>query len=64
MPECTTQTLLLYLMGPAVRVYAETDVNDPERIMRPMSDQAPGLAAMYAHRREPDSNPLSPGGEG
>ena len=53
--------LLLYLMGPAVRVYAETDVNDPERIMRPMSDQAPGLAAMYAHRREPDSNPLSPG---
>ena len=53
--------LLLYLMGPAVRVYAETDVNDPERIMRPMSDQAPGLAAMYSHRREPDSNPLSPG---
>ena len=53
--------LLLYLMGPAVRVYAETDVNDPERIMRPMSDQAPGLAAMYTHRREPDSNPLSPG---
>ena len=56
--------LLLYLMGPAVRVYAETDVNDPERIMRPMSDQAPGLAAMYTHRREPDSNPLSPVGEG
>ena len=53
--------LLLYLMGPAVRVYAETDVNDPERIMRPMSDQAPGLAAMYTHRREPDSNPLSLG---
>ena len=44
--------LLLYLMGPAIRVYAETDVNDPERIMRPMSDQAPGLAAMYTHRRE------------
>ena len=44
--------LLLYLMGTAVRVYAETDVNDPQRIMRPMSDQAPGLAAMYAHRRE------------
>ena len=44
--------LLLYLMGPAVRVYAETDVNDPERIMRPMSDQAPGLAAMYTHRKE------------
>lgn len=44
--------LLLYLMGPAVRVYAETDVNDPKRIMRPMSDQAPGLAAMYTHRRE------------
>ena len=52
--------LLLYLMGPAVRVYAETDVNDPERIMRPMSDQAPGLAAMYAHRREPDIDPLTP----
>ena len=44
--------LLLHLMGPAVRVYAETDVNDPERIMRPMSAQAPGLAAMYTHRRE------------
>ena len=52
--------LLLYLMGPAVRVYAETDVNDPERIMRPMSDQAPGLAAMYTHRREPDIDPLTP----
>lgn len=44
--------LLLYLMGPAVRVFAETDVNDRERLMRPMSDQAPGLAAMYAHRKE------------
>ncbi len=44
--------LLLYLMGPAVRVFAETDVNDRERVLRPMSDQAPGLAAMYTHRRE------------
>ena len=44
--------LLLYLMGPASRVYAETDVNDRERVLRPMSDQAPGLAAMYTHRRE------------
>ena len=52
--------LLLYLMGPALRVYAETDVNNPERIMRPMSAQAPGLAAMYTHRREPDINPFSP----
>ena len=53
--------LLLYLMGPAERVFAETDVNDRLRLLRPMSDQAPGLAAMYAHRREPDINPLSPG---
>ena len=53
--------LLLYLMGPAERVFAETDVNERERTLRPMSDQAPGLAAMYAHRREPDINPLSPG---
>ena len=44
--------LLLYLMGPAVRVFAETDVNDRDRVLRPMSDQAPGLAAMYTHRRE------------
>ena len=51
--------LLLYLMGPAERVFAETDVNDRQRLLRPMSDQAPGLAAMYAHRREPDINPHS-----
>ena len=44
--------LLLYLMGPAVRVFAETDVNEPRRVLRPMSDQAPGLARMYGHRRE------------
>lgn len=44
--------LLLYLMGPAERVFAETDVNDRKRSLRPMSDQAPGLAALYAHRRE------------
>ena len=44
--------LLLYLMGPAVRVFAETDVNERERVLRPMSVQAPGLARMYGHRRE------------
>ena len=44
--------LLLYLMGPASRVFAETDVNDRQRVLRPMVDQAPGLAAMYTHRRE------------
>lgn len=44
--------LLLYLMGPAVRVFAETDVNERLRVLRPMSDQAPGLARMYGHRRE------------
>ncbi len=44
--------LLLYLMGPALRVYAETDVKDSQRVMRPMSEQAPGLSAMYMHRRE------------
>ena len=44
--------LLLYLMGPAVRVFAETDVNESRRVLRPMSDQAPGLAKMYGHRRE------------
>ena len=44
--------LLLYLMGPAVRVFAETDVNERLRVLRPMTDQAPGLARMYGHRRE------------
>lgn len=44
--------LLLYLMGPAERVFAETDVNERRRVLRPMSDQAPGLARMYGHRRE------------
>ena len=44
--------LLLYLMGPAVRVFAETDVNERHRVLRPMSDQTPGLARMYRHRRE------------
>ena len=45
--------LLLYLMGPAVRVFAETDVNEKWRVLRPMSDQVPGQAAEYRHRREP-----------
>ena len=44
--------LLLFLMGPAVRVYAETDVNERLRVLRSMSDQAPSLAGMYGHRRE------------
>ncbi len=44
--------LLLYLMGPAKRVYAETDVNDSLRILNPMSMQAPGLAEVYQHRTE------------
>ena len=39
-------------MGPATHLFAETDVNDRDRVLRPMSDQAPGLAAMYTHRRE------------
>ena len=44
--------LLLYLMGPAERVYAETDVNDSLRTLNPMSMQAPGLAEVYRHRAE------------
>ncbi len=44
--------LLLYLMGTADHVYAETDVNDPNRTLRPMAEQAPGLASAYQHRHE------------
>lgn len=44
--------LLLYLMGDAVSVYAETSINESERTLRPMNEVAPGLAAMYDHRRE------------
>ena len=44
--------MLLYLMGPADSVYAETSIFERERILRPMSEVAPGLAKMYDHRRE------------
>lgn len=44
--------MLLYLLGGADTVYAETAINESQRTLRPMSEVAPGLAAMYDHRRE------------
>jgi len=44
--------MLLYLMGPANSVFAETSIFEPSRSLRPMSEVAPTLAAMYDHRRE------------
>ncbi|MDA1280316.1 MAG: Gfo/Idh/MocA family oxidoreductase [Chloroflexi bacterium] len=44
--------MLLYLMGPADTVFAETSIFEQERTLRPMSEVAPGLAAMYDHRKE------------
>jgi predicted dehydrogenase len=44
--------MLLYLMGPADSVYAETSIFESERTLRPMSEVAPGLAKLYDHRKE------------
>jgi predicted dehydrogenase len=44
--------MLLYLMGGASSVYAETSIFEPVRTLRPMDEVAPGLAQMYNHRRE------------
>ena len=44
--------LLLYLMGDAVSVYAETSIFESDRTLKPMQEVAPGLAQMYDHRRE------------
>ncbi len=44
--------MLLYLLGGASSVFAETAINEPTRTLRPMSEVAPGLAAMYDHRKE------------
>jgi predicted dehydrogenase len=44
--------MLLYLLGGADTVFAETAINESERTLRPMKEVAPGLAAMYDHRRE------------
>ena len=44
--------MLLYLMGGADTVFAETAINEKQRTLRPMSEVAPGLAAMYTHRKE------------
>lgn len=44
--------MLLYLMGGADTVFAETAINEKQRTLRPMSEVAPGLAAVYAHRKE------------
>ncbi|HIF71194.1 MAG TPA: Gfo/Idh/MocA family oxidoreductase [Dehalococcoidia bacterium] len=44
--------MLLYLLGGANTVFAETTINEKQRTLRPMSEVAPGLAAMYDHRKE------------
>ncbi|MDA1258899.1 MAG: Gfo/Idh/MocA family oxidoreductase [Chloroflexi bacterium] len=44
--------LLLYLMGGADSVFAETSTFESDRTLRPMSEVAPGLAKLYDHRRE------------
>jgi len=44
--------MLLYLMGGADNVFAETSIFEPRRTLRPMNEVAPGLAAMYDHRKE------------
>ncbi|MBC8453150.1 MAG: Gfo/Idh/MocA family oxidoreductase, partial [Chloroflexi bacterium] len=44
--------MLLYLLGGAHTVFAETAINESERTLRPMNEVAPGLASMYDHRRE------------
>ena len=44
--------MLLYLMGPVGSVFAETSIFEPNRTLLPMNQVAPGLAAMYDHRKE------------
>ena len=44
--------MLLYLMGSANTVFAETAINEPQRTLSPMSEVAPVLAEMYDHRKE------------
>jgi predicted dehydrogenase len=44
--------MLLYLMGEADTVYAETSIFERDRTLRPMGEVAPGLSQMYDHRKE------------
>ncbi len=44
--------MLLYLMGPADTVFAQTSIFERARTLRPMAEVAPNLAKMYDHRRE------------
>jgi predicted dehydrogenase len=44
--------MLLYLLGGANSVYAETAINESQRTLRPMDEVAPVLAQMYNHRKE------------
>ena len=44
--------MLLYLMGPATSVYAETSTFERERELRGMESQSPTLAEFYGHRVE------------
>ena len=44
--------MMLYLLGGADTVFAEIAINEKQRTLRPMSEVAPGLAAMYNHRKE------------
>ena len=44
--------MLLYLMGPADSVYAETAIFESDRTLRPMREVSPGLAGLYDHRKE------------
>jgi predicted dehydrogenase len=48
--------MLLYLMGEADTVYAETRILENERTLTDMGEVAPQLAKMYKHRREPGYN--------
>ncbi len=44
--------MLLYLMGGAETVFAETSIFEPIRTLRSMDEVAPGLTQMYSHRKE------------
>ncbi|MBN4064342.1 Gfo/Idh/MocA family oxidoreductase [Dehalococcoides mccartyi] len=44
--------MLLYLLGGADTVFAETSINEPQRTLKPMNEVAPVLAEMYNHRKE------------
>ena len=48
--------MLLYLMGDADTVYAETRILENERTLTDMGEVSPQLAKMYKHRREPGYN--------